>query len=148
MKDAAVESAPDTYDRELDLAPEPPADTDLPIAERQRLIVNPFLTLLGWTVMVAIVREGVLNENLYQFIVGLGLLFLSPIFLQFHCLDCRKTGWLLDYRQHACPDVLTRAHFGSVHPWRGPRVKAQLIGWSVLLVSLIVLGLIAWASAR
>lgn len=146
MKDAVVDAGPDIYDRDLDLVIQPPAGPDPPVPGSQRLIVNPFLTILTWAVTVAVVREGVLNRNLYQFIVGLGLLFLSPLLLQFHCRDCRKTGWLLDYRRHACPDVVRRSQDRDFQPWRGPGIKAQLIGWSVCLVSALILVAIALAS--
>ena len=100
----------DTYDPDIDLLPSAapaPAPTES-LGEYQRLLANPLLTILIWVVTVAVIRAAVQSRNLFRFLSGVGLLLAAPLFLQFYCLDCGQISWLVRYRRHACPAVVSR----------------------------------------
>src|SRR5947209_18801781 len=91
-----------TYDRELDLQPRPPSQASGESIEAyQRLIANPFLFVLGCVLVFALVRGALQVKSVTMFFTGLGLLGAAILLLQFHCLDCGATGWLLGSRRHA-----------------------------------------------
>ena len=134
---------PDVFDPDLDPHPQrsggPRSDS---IAPYQRLIVNPFLAVLLFVIVLAIVRTALRTRALGLFQLGVGLVLVDLFLVQYHCLDCGATGWLLRYRRHACPTVLTRWQRGEQRRFRGPSVRIQLVGWLVLLGSAFVMGLI------
>ena len=85
-----------TFDPDLDLQPRRPSTVpNVPVDEYQRLVANPFLAVLGWLAMFGLLREAVRRQNLALFMTGIILLFVACFLLQFHCLDCGATGWLL-----------------------------------------------------
>ncbi len=140
-----MQSGPDLFDRELD--PQPPSrvgqgrDTVVPF---QRLVVNPFLAVTVFVIIIALWREGVTRRSPALFQLGVGLVLVDVFLVQYHCLDCGATGWLLRYRRHACPTVLSRWQRAEWRRFRGPGVKLQLAAWLILVAAALVLILIMW----
>jgi hypothetical protein len=142
-KEALVEPAEGTFDREFDSNPGRPAHTrPESLEQHQRIVVNPFLTVLAWVAGFALIRESLQARSLPRFDLGVLLLFVAFFLLQFHCLDCGATGWLFRYRSHACPAVVMRCENQDVRRFSRPRVKTQLIAWFLLMVSAFVLGMV------
>jgi hypothetical protein len=138
-----------TYDPDLDLQPRPPAQELLePLERYQRLVANPFLAVLVWLVAFELVNESMTRQNLALFMIGIILLFVAFFFLQFHCLDCGVTGWLLRSWAHACPGVVARRQHRRVQRFRGPGLKFQLVIWFILMTTALVLGMVALGSRR
>ena len=139
-----MEPGQGTFDREIDLQPRRPV-TDLlePVEAYQRLVANPFLAVLAWLIVYGMVREGDRRQNLALFLTGMVLLFVAFFLLQFHCLDCGATGWLLRSWAHGCPAVVTRRQSKSVRQFQGPGLKTQLAAWFVFLLAALVLGMVA-----
>ncbi len=110
-----------------------------PIEDCQRLVANPFLAVFFWTGTVAFLRESAHDHNLNYFVWAMLLLVLGGVFLQFHCLDCGKTRWLLGWRRHACPTVVARRERLLPPPrLRGPDLKMQLVVWSIFIAAAFV----------
>jgi hypothetical protein len=132
----------DTFDPDVDLLP-PPETAPPPevLGDYRRLLVNPLLALLIWIGAAAVIRAAVGSRNLAQFLSGIVLLFVAPLFVQFHCLDCRATGWLIRYRHHACSSVVNRWKARAELRW--PTLKVQLAVWFALLAAVSILGLVA-----
>jgi hypothetical protein len=129
-----------TFDRELDVTPGRPAFSPREsFAGYQRLIANPFPTVLGWVAVYFMIRLAIQNHGLLLFVAGIGLFLASAALLQYHCLDCGKSGWLFRYSRHACESVIARWRRREVRRFRGPGVKVQLVLWLYLLVSALVL---------
>ena len=103
---------PSTYDRDFDRRPQRPpglSDFEEPFEAHQRLIANPFLAILSWVAAIALIRTSLRHHSLALFLVAGGLFIVAFFLLQFHCLDCGKTGWLLRSRMHACPPLRFRS---------------------------------------
>jgi hypothetical protein len=86
-----------------------------------------------------LIRAGVKYQSATLFLLGLSLLFVAFFFLQFHCLDCGTTDWLIRYRRHACPMIVARyqdRHAGRV---RVPSVKTQMTIWFYFLAGALLL---------
>ena len=79
---------------------------------------------------------------------ALALLGLSFFTVQFHCLDCGKTGWYLAARRHACAPAVARWQHGDPNRWRFPTPKTQLILWWYFLASATTLIVILFALSR
>jgi hypothetical protein len=142
-----VEPVRTTFDRDLDPQPrQEPADQGEPIEQYQRLVANPFLTVLAWLIVFVMLREGVRRQNAGLFMTGIALIFVAFFLLQFHCLDCGATGWLLRSWAHACPAVDARRQNKVVRRWHGPGLKTQLAMWLVVIFAAHVLGMIALRS--
>jgi hypothetical protein len=136
-----LETGQDTYDPDVDLVIRPETvPPGVRLGDYQRLFANPLLALLIWIVAAAVIRAAVMSRNLAQFFAGVVLLFVAPLFIQFHCLDCRATGWLIRYRRHGCPAVVNRWKSGGDVQW--PRLKVQLAVWVAALAAASILGLI------
>ena len=102
-----MQSGPDVFDRDIDPQPRRPARSDRgSIVPSQRLIVNPFLAVLGFVIIVAIWREAFSRRSSGLFQLGAALLLVVGFLVQYHCLDCGATGWLIRCRRHACPTVV------------------------------------------
>jgi hypothetical protein len=149
---------PSTYDRELDGHPRESSQgsREQPLMQSpresfetyQRFIANPLLAVLAVVLAFLLVRTGVQTRHLTWFLTGIGLLTLVVPLLQFHCLDCGATGWLLRHRRHACPAVVARWERRQLPRFVGPRVKAQLLAWLYLLVAAFLLFMIQRAARR
>ncbi len=136
-----METGQDTFDPDVDLVIRTEtAPPGVPLGDYQRLFANPLLALLIWIVAAAVIGAAVMSRNLAQFFSGVVLLFVAPLFLQFYCLDCRATGWLIRYRRHGCSAVVNRWKSGEDLHW--PRLKVQLAVWLAALATASVLGLI------
>src|SRR5262245_59466578 len=94
-----------TFDRDIDLRPRSLLGLTGPIESYQRLVANPLLAVSSWVVVVALIRASVQYHRFALFVAGVALFFIAFFLLQFHCLDCGSTGWLLRYGMHACPAV-------------------------------------------
>jgi hypothetical protein len=137
------------FDPELDnLTRRPSPRYREPLPRFQRLVVNPLLAVLCWLMVFFVLKITVQNRHLVGFLVGVGLLFLPFLLVQYHCMDCGKTGWVLRYRRHACPPVIARWQTQQAPQTRGPNVKFQLVLWSVFFVSAFVLAAIAYLGSR
>jgi hypothetical protein len=89
-----------------------------------------------------LLRASLRVRSLTTFLVAIGLLSISVLFTQFHCLDCGKTSWLYSARLHACPAILARWREGRRPRWRLPRLRTQIILWLYFLASATALILI------
>jgi hypothetical protein len=142
-----VDSGPGVFDHELDSQPPRPLR---PINESitlyQRLVVNPFLAVLALVMIVAI---GPWVEAKHPFGPFQGLLaaLAARFLVQYHCRDCGATGFLTGFRKHLCPAVLARWHQRELAQFRGPSVGAQYVLWLIVLASVLILTLVAWAAA-
>lgn len=138
-----------TYDPDLDIQPRPPSlGPTEPVEAFQRLVANPFLTFFAWLVAFGLVVQSLHRLNLALFVAGLALLFLAFLLLQFHCLDCGATGWLLRASAHACPAVIARRQIGRSRRSRVPGLKWQLVAWFIVTLAGFVLGMMAVGSGR
>jgi hypothetical protein len=96
--------------------------------------------------MSFILRESLRRRNLALFAIAIILLFIAFVLVQFHCLDCGATGWLLRSRTHACPAVVARRQIRLVRRFRGPGLKLQLVVWFIILMAALVIGTVALRS--
>jgi hypothetical protein len=128
-----------TYDRELDTAPRPSSELSGEAVEAyQRLLANPFLSVLNLGIVFALLRAAVQYQSLVLFVIGMVLLPAAIFLLQFHCLDCGATGWLLGHRRHVCPSVMVRCQERRRRRFRGPGLKAQIMAWFYVLAAAFV----------
>jgi hypothetical protein len=146
-----VNPGPGVFDHDLDSQPTArvsplPARGDS-VAPYQRLVVNPFLTVLALVITAAIQRWASEHLSLGMFELGFGLLALEFLLVQYHCRDCGATGFLIRFRRHVCPAVLARWNQREWPRFRGPGVRAQLVGWFILLLSVTILVWIVRAAA-
>jgi hypothetical protein len=118
------------------------------VPECQRLVANPFLGLLLLVCACESFRESLARKNLALFIIGIGLSVVAILVVQYHCLDCGKTGWFWRASGHACTAVIARRQNGGERRFRGPGLKLQLAGWFILLFGALVLGLVTLSSWR
>jgi hypothetical protein len=139
------DAAGGTFDPELDLLPRRPGRrTREPLDGYQLLVVNPLLVVLSWLVAVAVIRFAVRDLNLTVFVVGIVQMLLSMLLVQFHCLDCGATGWLLEHRRHSCPAVIARWQAQHVRRIHGPTVGAQILLWFLFIMTGFVLAMILY----
>jgi hypothetical protein len=129
---------PGPADPEFD--PSPPAPVrlrDFDPLEFQRLVVNPFLAVFGLVVLVEVTR-GLLGSEMppLALLVVVPLLILHHL-IQYHCLDCGRTGRYVRRGRHACPAAYARWHEGR-EP-RFPSARAQMVVWGWLIASAALL---------
>jgi hypothetical protein len=140
-----VQPGPDVFDPDLDPPPRRTASPDREsIVEFQRLVVNPFLAVLVFIVIVALFRTALVKRSWSLFDIGVVLFGIDVFLIQYHCLDCGATGWLLGVRRHVCGAVQARWQRGERRRFRGPGVRIQLVVWLVFLLAVTMLGLIIW----
>jgi hypothetical protein len=139
------EPTPTLFDSELDPPRRPPPALRVEsIGPYQRLIVNPFLAVLGWLMAAALIRYSTRSRNLPLYLGALLWLFVPFLLIQFHCLDCGATGWYLRARRHACGAVVARWQRGEWRRFRGPGAKAQLVIWLYVLLAAAILYLVGF----
>jgi hypothetical protein len=144
-----VESGGGTFDADLDLREgRPPREPLGPVEDYQRLVANPLLGVLFWIFAFALLRESVRGHNLTLVVWALLFVLIGVLFLQFHCLDCGKTGWLLRSRLHSCPAVVVRRQNALARRFHGPGLKMQLVLWFTLMAAALVLGMVALGTRR
>jgi hypothetical protein len=132
-----------TYDPELDVRPgRPSLLSGESIEDYQRLVANPFLAIFIWLADFALLRESLRRQNLPLFLASAAAVFIPFFLLQFHCLDCGRTGWLLRSRRHVCPPVSARYQNREMRRLRGPNVRTQLFLWLHAVLAALVLFLI------
>jgi hypothetical protein len=139
-----MDSGSGVFDADLD-SPQPLRPVRLQaesVEPFQRLVVNPFLAVLALILVVTFERWAIEHKNLGSFEVAFGLIGLCFFLIQYHCRDCGATGFLLRFRKHVCPTVLARWNQRERPRFRGPGVRAQLLGWFILLASVSILVLI------
>jgi hypothetical protein len=133
-----------TFDPDLDFQPQRPLrDSIEPVDRCQRLVANPFLAVLAWLVAFGLLSESLRRQNLAVFMTAVALWFVAFFFLQFHCLDCGATGWLLRSWAHVCPAVVARRQNPLVRRFRGPGLRLQLVAWFMFLMAAFLLGALA-----
>lgn len=132
-----------TDDRILDWPPGRPAGfVRGPSRVHQRLVVNPCLTFVTSLAAAELIRVSLHSQEIAWFVTGDALLLAAWLLLQFHCLDCGRTGWLVRSSRHVCAGVQARWRDGDGRRFRGPGVIAQLVIWSYLLVPAFFLCLV------
>jgi hypothetical protein len=129
------------FDRDLD--PLPPRRVVLRAEEIegfQRVVVNPFLAVLGWLAWAFVLGWALRAGNPLVFLLSLPW-FLGPSRLfQFHCLDCGATGWYGRLDRHACAGVVARREVGSMGRWPlDPRLQMRLWFFTLALGGLVYL---------
>jgi hypothetical protein len=131
-----VDPEPTLFDPELDTPRRRPQAVPVEsIPACQRLVVNPFLAILGWLAAVAMIRHSMLSHNLALHLTALLWLFVPFLLIQFHCLDCRSTGWYVRAGRHICGGVFSRWVRGEGAQSRWPRLRTQLVVWLYLLAA-------------
>jgi hypothetical protein len=110
------------------------------------VIVNPLLAILGWLLAIVLIRYSTRSHNLPLYLTAILWLFVPFVLIQFHCLDCRATGWLLRVRRHACPSVVARWISKESLRGRWPSITVQIHCWIYALVAVAILGFIAFVS--
>ena len=118
------------------------------ISAYQRVIVNPLLAILGWLLAIVLIRYSTSSHNLALYLTAILWLFVPFVLVQFHCLDCRATGWLLRVRRHACPSVVARWVSKESLRGRWPTITVQIHCWIYALFAVTVLGFIGLKSTR
>jgi len=130
-------------DLEFEPPPSPVRPRSFDPTEHQRLVVNPFLAvlaILGWCKLVVFLIDGPFPP---LFVLPLlGVIFL-PLTIQYHCLDCGRTGAYPLRSRHACPGVLARSRMAEVPASRLPTARGQLILWAWAIGSVAMLWLVA-----
>ncbi len=110
------DDGPRMFDRDLD----PPSRQAVLLPEHlagyQRVVVNPFLAVLGWLAWLFAIRQSMRAGNAMLFFFLLPWVPAPSRLFQFHCLDCGRTGWLSRLGRHACTGVLERRELESVGP--------------------------------
>ena len=144
-----MESRSGTFDHDLDAQPRRriPTPEDLP-HEYQRLVVNPFLTVLAWITFAGLLRSVVPRHDAAGLAADIVVFALALLLIQFHCLDCGATGWLVRYQHHACPKVVARWQSRIIRRFHGPRLRIQLVAWFILMLAAVVLGMLALGRSR
>ncbi|HEX3449846.1 MAG TPA: hypothetical protein VHS97_16450 [Isosphaeraceae bacterium] len=142
-----MEAGSGIFDHDLDAQPRRRIPTrEDPPYEYQRLVVNPFLTVLIWIIFSGLHRGIEPRLTAAVFVAVLVVFVLGLFLVQFHCLDCGATGWLVRYQRHACPKVVARWRSRVVRRFHGPRLRIQLIAWLIVTMAALLLGALALGS--
>ena len=136
MKDATVQSGDDVFDRDLDPQPRRPArGNDVSHVPFQRLVVNPFLAVLLFVIVVALWNGAFVwrSPGLFQLGVGLGLVGIlsGPV-----SLPRLRRGRLVSSATAATRASRWGRSTGSAEndaDSAGPACRAQLWLWILLL---------------
>jgi hypothetical protein len=148
------DALPGLHDPEIDLSGSRPlraseaTEPIEPIDAYQRLVANPLLAVAMAVLAVLLLRLSLRWDNLYLFLGSIGLLVGCLPLIQFHCLDCGATGWLLSRRRHRCLSAVARWRSGQMDRWRPPAMTTQLAIWMHILAALGALGLILLVLSR
>ena len=108
----------------------------------QRLIANPFLAIVGLIAWSALLREAIPARRIEFYLGFVFVLPLLPYLLQYHCLDCGRTGRLRRWREHECERVKARRISKKPRRFRGPTPNTQTVLWCYLTACMVVLGFI------
>ena len=142
-------SAPSTnglHDPDVDPLANPRAGgrrrrSPLPIQSHQRLIVNPFLGVFGLLIWLFLTQYALKLHRVELFFVaaisGAFLVFL----LEYHCVDCGRTGRLLNWKSHVCERVEIRSLAGGSRwrIWPSTHIQVVLWGFGITLGAVFIL---------
>jgi hypothetical protein len=106
-----------------------------------RLVANPFLALLYLVAWLVALYESVIEGFgwpltpmlVVSLLAGLGLV---PFLMEYHCLDCGRTGRLTRWQKHLCPHSLARREAGRRRRLRGPSPPVQVALWLCVVMGL------------
>jgi hypothetical protein len=102
------------------------------------------MAYLGLVVWFGTLGRAMLRESLSGMVIFVtGALFLMRSLLQFHCLDCGRTGRLARWREHACERVVARQLARRPRWFRGPTPGVQTVLWTLIVAVAGLLVLIA-----
>jgi hypothetical protein len=114
--------------------------------EHQRLVVNPFLAVLGLLGLIWLAWQLAFSPVPVLSGVALFLILLLRYLIQYHCLDCGRTEPYPRHRGHACPGVFARWSEGQTSQIPYPTARAQLVVWGWLLGAVgVLLAVIAFS---
>ncbi len=114
--------------------------------EGQRLVVNPFLAAFGLIVWWELARW-LLHSSFPPLAVATVLpLVLLPYLVQYHCLDCGKTGVFPRRDRHSCPALIARRAEAKRPRFPVPSAWSQLVVWAYILGSAALLYTISGAA--
>ena len=111
--------------------PRPGSITDFP-SSSARLIANPFLAFLGSILAWSLMSSGLKSHNLTPFLAGLSSMLASILLIQYHCLDCGKTGWAIRAKRHPCLVDISRSDEYRIRRRITPRLQTQLKFWFIV----------------
>jgi hypothetical protein len=107
-------------------------------------VANPFLALVVFVAGMALWNQ-TLAPNVpaaIPAVIWVVTLAGSLAVLQYHCLDCGRSGWLFHWPSHACWQVVARRRAGQVRTLRGPNPTTQAKLWMCALFCAATLALI------
>jgi len=130
------------FDRDLDPPSRQVVLRPMDVAGYQRVVVNPFLAVLGWLGWAFSIAWSMRAGNALPFVLLLPWVLAPSRLFQFHCLDCGKTGRLSRLERHACTGVMRRRGLGAMvpPPW-DPTLQTRL-WYFILLVAIFLYGLV------
>jgi hypothetical protein len=130
----AATRRPDVFDPDFDPSPGLPSRLrDFNPSEHQRLVINPFLAILGLIGLIWLARELAASPMLVLAVLLALPLVMLPYLIQYHCLDCGRTGCYFRGQDHACVSVLARWRERHRSRFPFPTAWAQLVVWGWLL---------------
>lgn len=110
-----------------------------------RVVANPFLAFAGAVLWVLLLGEAIVGRLAGPLtptivLVLVGLLWVAPLLVHFHCLDCGATGRLSRWGHHACAGPIQRRRAGRPRRARGPTPALQVLLWiwGILLVGMFL----------
>jgi hypothetical protein len=115
------------------------------VGQYQRLIVNPFLSILVYAATIDIFLN--LESGLFHVVYPLVLLsgmVATYCTIQFHCLDCGRSDMFHRWQRHACPAVRERFTYREPLPRHIITSLTQVVVWFVTLLPLVAY--IIWAN--
>lgn len=117
------------FEPDLDTATYPSRMTADDVASQRRLVVNPLLAVVAMAGVWALFRYSLEVRNLALFASTLFAAFVCTLLVQFHCLDCGQSGFVLRSRGHACPAIVQRIRAGENPPGFPPSIYTQMKLW-------------------
>jgi hypothetical protein len=131
------------HDRDLDpVLRASPASLGLTwasIEAYQRLVTNPFLAAAAAVAWFAVLRDTLRAGDVRWGLPLLGAGLLLPFLVEFHCLDCGRTGRLARWRSHNCDAVTLRRSLGRPRLIRGPSPVTQFKLWLIAAAAAVAL---------
>ena len=139
---------PNLADPEFDPPPAPTVRLrDFDPLEGQRLVVNPFLAALGLIVWWEVARWSLRSWFPPLFVLTILPLALLHYLVQYHCLDCGRTGPYARRDRHACPALIARRAEAKRSRFPIPSARSQLVFWAYILGSAALLLVVSGASS-
>jgi hypothetical protein len=136
---------PDLADPEFNADPAAPVRLrDFDPSDHQRLVANPFLAvfllLVWWFLALWLLLRGPFPPLAVASVIPLILL---PRALQYHCLDCGRTGSYTRRHRHACTAVVVRWNERRKPRFPIPSAETQLVFWWYVVGSATLLYTVA-----